>query len=114
MVSGNSLQDTVQCDWELFEIAHGIEGRSFWEKDNIPVNEKHISHVRYYLPRIGSNKLERNLVARISYSTFSTLFHPLHPTRYRIYSFETFSTIYADGRFRHSKTILRNPSEFLT
>ena len=42
IVSGNSLQDTVQRDWEIFEIARGIEGRSFWEKDNIPVNEKYI------------------------------------------------------------------------
>ena len=100
--------DIEECDLEIFEIARGIGGRFFWETYSTLANEKHISHgiVWSYLVRI----LDR----RVSSSTFSALLHPLPPARYRIYSSETFSTIYADGRFRHSETILRKPSEFLT
>ena len=108
MVIENFPLNIEKCDWEIFEIARGSGGRFFWETYSTPVNEKHISHgiVWSYLVRISDHQ--------VSSSTFSTLLHPLPPTRYRIYSSETFSTLYADGRFHHSKTISRNLSEFVT
>ena len=100
--------DIEECDLEIFEIARGIGGRFFWETYNTPVNEKHISH------GIVLSNLVTTLHRPVSSLTFSTLLHPLPPAGYRIYSSETFSTLYADGRFRHSETISRNRSKFLT
>ena len=108
IVIENFPPDIEECDLEIFEVARGIGGRFFWETYSTPVNEKHISH------GIVWSNLVRTSDLSILSSTFSTILHPLPPTGYRIYSSETFLTLYADGRFRQSQTISRNCSEFLT
>ena len=113
MVTENSPQDITENNWAILENSRGIAARFFCETYQIQVNEKHISHVGYYLRWSVSSTLENHFSRRIPPSTFSMLLHRLPPAGCRNDSSEIFLRVSADGHFHIETTISPYRLEFL-